>query len=287
MRWILGSVDVPTPAALLAGLPATHDLLPNRFWKTEYLQEERMSDWFDDDTFWRAVYPFLMTEERMEGAADEVDSALSLVGFEGGDVLDLCCGAGRHSVELARQGLTVVGVDRSPFLLEKARALAVDHGVEVEWVEADMRDFVRPDSFDLVLNMFTSFGYFEDAADDIRVLQNVFKSLREGGKLLVDVAGKELVAAVFQQTTSDESPDGGLLVRRHAIVDNWCRIRNDWVVVRNGEASTFSFHLRLYSARELEDALSRAGFRYVRVFGDLRGGEYGPKAERLLAVAVK
>ena len=246
-----------------------------------------MSDWFRDESFWRAVFPFLMTDERMEGAADEVSSALSLVGFEGRDVLDLCCGAGRHSVELARQGLTVTGVDRSPFLLAKARALADRHGVEVEWVESDMRDFVRPASYDLVLNMFTSFGYFEDRSDDLQVLRNVHESLREGGRLLIDVAGKELVAAVFQSTTSDESPDGGLLVRRHAIVDDWSRIRNDWIVVRDGGASSFTFHLRLYSARELEDALDHVGFRYIRVFGDLRGGEYGPNAERLIAVAVK
>lgn len=246
-----------------------------------------MSDWYQDESFWRTVYPFLMTDERMEGAADEVDSALSLVGFEGRDVLDLCCGAGRHSVELASQGLTVTGVDTSSFLLEKARALAEEQGVEVEWVEADMRDFVRPARYDLVLNMFTSFGYFEDASDDVKVLENVFRSLRSGGKFLIDVAGKELVAAVFQPTTSDESPEGGLLVRRHEIVDDWSRIKNDWSVVQGGSVSSFTFHLRLYSARELVGALDHAGFRYVRVFGDLRGGAYGPGAERLIAVAVK
>jgi SAM-dependent methyltransferase len=249
--------------------------------------EVNMSDWYENEAFWRAVYPFLMTEERMGGAADEVDSALSLVGFEGRDVLDLCCGAGRHSVELASQGLTVTGVDRSSFLLGKARALAEEQGVEVEWVEADMRDFVRPACYDLVLNMFTSFGYFEVASDDVKVVENVFRSLRSGGKFLIDVAGKELVAAVFQPTTSDESPDGGLLVRRHEIVDDWSRIKNDWIIIQGGTTTSFTFHLRMYSARELEDTLDRAGFRYVRVFGDLRGGAYGPGAERLIVVAVK
>jgi SAM-dependent methyltransferase len=246
-----------------------------------------VSEWYEDKSFWKAVYPFLMTEERMEGAADEVDSALSLVGFEGRDVLDLCCGVGRHSVELAEQGFSVTGVDRSPFLLGKARSLAEDQGVEVEWIEADVRDFIRPGSFDLVLNMFTSFGYFEDPGDDRKVLGNVFESLRDGGKLLIDLAGKELVAAVLQPTTSDKSPDGGLLVRRHEIVDSWSRIKNDWIVVQDGRTESFSFCLRMYSARELEDALSAAGFRHARIFGDLRGGEYGPGAERLIAVAVK
>jgi SAM-dependent methyltransferase len=173
-----------------------------------------MSDWFEEESFWRAVYPFLMTEERLEGAADEVDSVLSLVGFEGRDVLDLCCGVGRHSVELAAQGLSVTGVDRSRFLLGKARALADEQRVEVEWVEADARDFVRPDSFDLVLNMFTSFGYFDDPDDDRKVLRNAAESLRDGGNLLIDLAGKELVAAVLQPTTSEESPDQERVDRR-------------------------------------------------------------------------
>jgi SAM-dependent methyltransferase len=246
-----------------------------------------MTDWFRDDSFWRAVYPFLMTEERMEGAADEVDSALSLVGFDGQEVLDLCCGVGRHCLELASRGLAVTGVDSSPFLLEKARSLAESHRVEVEWVEEDMRDFIRPASFDMAVSMFTSFGYFEDPEDDRRVLHNVFASLRDGGKFLIDLIGKELVAAVFQPTTADESPEGGLLVRRHEITDDWSRIKNEWTVVRDGVASSFTFHLRLYSARELTNELDAAEFRSVRVFGDLRGGEYGPNAERLVIVAVK
>ena len=92
---------------------------------------------------------------------------------------------------------------------------------------------------------------------------------------------------MLQPTTSEEGTDGGLLVRRHEIVDHWSRIKNDWIVLRDGRATSFSFYLRMYSARELEDALLAVGFRYVRIFGDLRGSEYGPGAERLIAVAMK
>jgi SAM-dependent methyltransferase len=246
-----------------------------------------MSEWFDDDAFWEATYPFLMTEERMEGAPGEVDAALSLVGFEGQDVLDLCCGVGRHSVEFAKQGFTVTGVDRSPFLLQKAHSRAEKENVEVEWFESDMRDFVRAASYDLVVNMFTSFGYFEDRNDDLTVLRNVLESLRPGGKFLMDTFGKEQLAVVFQPTTSDEAPSGDLLIRRHEVRDDWSRIHNRWIVVREGKAASFEFEITVYSAQELKDRLLSVGFRQVRVFGDLRGGEYGRDAERLIVVAVK
>jgi len=246
-----------------------------------------MSEWFEDDSFWETVYPFLMTEERMENAPDEVISALSLIGFDGQDVLDLCCGVGRHTVELARRGLAVTGVDRSPFLLSKARDRAEEERVDVEWIESDMRDFVRAESYDLVLNMFTSFGYFEDKNDDLEVLGKIFANLRPGGKFLMDTFGKEQLAAVFQPTTSEEAPNGDLLIRRHEVRDDWCRIRNEWIVVSGGRATSFDFELTVYSAQELKDRLSSVGFRQVRVFGDLRGGQYDPGSERLVAVAVK
>jgi SAM-dependent methyltransferase len=246
-----------------------------------------MSDWFEDDSFWETMYPFLMTEERMENAPDEVISALSLIGFEGEDVLDLCCGVGRHTVELARQGFAVTGVDRSPFLLSKARERAEAEPVDVEWIESDMRDFVRAESYDLVLNMFTSFGYFEDKNDDLEVLGKIFANLRPGGKFLMDTFGKEQLAAVFQPTTSEVAPNGDMLIRRHEVRDDWCRIRNEWIVVSDGKATSFDFELTVYSAQELKDRISSVGFRQVRVFGDLRGSEYGPGLERLVVVAVR
>ena len=98
-------------------------------------------------------------------------------------MLDLCCGPGRFSIELAKRGFRVTGVDRTRFLLGKAKSREKKAGVKVEWVESDMRDFVRPGAFDLALSMFTSFGYFDDKADDLRVLRQVCESLKPGGEI--------------------------------------------------------------------------------------------------------
>jgi len=202
-------------------------------------------------------------------------------------VLDLCCGPGRCSIALAKKGFAVTGVDRTKFMLAKARAKARAANVKVEWVEADMRDFTRPDSFDLALSMFTSFGYFDTKTQDIEVLRNVFTSLRPAGQFLIDVIGKERLAKVLQPTTSESQPDGTVLVQRHEIFDDWTRIRNEWILLRKGKARSFKFHHTLYSGQELRDRLEQVGFIDVRLYGTLAGDEYGPNAQRLIAVARK
>src|SRR6185437_13953181 len=76
-------------------------------------------EWFENDDFWRDFYPFMFSDERFAATPDEVSRILALTQCAGGSVLDLCCGPGRHSIELAQRGFKVTGVDRSPFLLAK------------------------------------------------------------------------------------------------------------------------------------------------------------------------
>ncbi len=247
----------------------------------------RRREWFDDDSFWRDLYPFMFPEERLSEGAEEVGHVLALTEPAGDAVLDLCCGPGRHSVPLAQRGFSVTGVDRSEFLLGKARQRAAEAGVEVEWVSSDMRDFVRTDAFDLALSMSGSFGYFQDKREDTRVLRNVLESLRPGGKFLVEVMGKERLARIFQPTTSEELADGARLVQRHEVFDDWTRIRNEWLLIRGDRVRSFKFHLTVYSGQELRDRMERVGFGPVELYGSLRGGEYGLDAGRLVAVGRK
>ena len=134
--------------------------------------------WYENEQFWIDFYPYMFGEERLQAAVEQVDLILALTGLDGGDVLDLCCGPGRHSVELAGRGWKVTGVDRTPYLLNKARERAAGAGVEVEFVEQDMREFCRADTYDLALSLFTSFGYFDTEQENARVLRNLHASLR-------------------------------------------------------------------------------------------------------------
>jgi SAM-dependent methyltransferase len=246
-----------------------------------------MKEWFEQDDFWKDLYPFMFSEERLDAAKDDVEQLLTLSGFKKGKVLDLCCGPGRHTVEIAKRGIDVTAVDRSPFLLGKAKARARKAKVRVEWIKEDMRRFIRPKAFDLVINLFTSFGYFDNKNEDRKVLKNIFKSLKPGGVCVMEMMGKERLAKIFLSTSSESHPDGSLLVQRREIFDGWTRIRNEWILIRKGKAMTFKFHHTVYSGQELKERLLNAGFSKVNLYGDFKASDYDNEANRLVAMAVK
>jgi SAM-dependent methyltransferase len=247
----------------------------------------RKKEWFDDTSFWRELYSVMFTQNRIADAQEQVAKALALTKPAGKSVLDLCCGPGRCSIALAKRGYSVTGVDKTKYLLDKARVQARAARVEIEWIQKDMRDFVRPDSFALVLSMFTSFGYFDDRREDMIVLENMFRSLQPGGACLIDVLGKERLAKILRATSSSLLPDGTMVVERHEIFDDWTRVRNEWLVIRKGRVKSFKFHHTVYSGLELRDRMEHAGFVGVTLYGNLDGDEYGPNAERLIAIGRK
>src|ERR1700727_700124 len=114
-------------------------------------------EWFESEDFWREFYSYMFSAERFAAAKDEVSRIMALTQSTGGNLLDLCCGPGRHAVEFAQRGFQVTGVDQSPFLLNQAREHASATGASVELIKEDMRRFVRPEAFDLACNLFTSF----------------------------------------------------------------------------------------------------------------------------------
>ena len=103
-----------------------------------------MATWYDDESFWEKLFPFMFPDERFAIAEEQIEKLVCLVRFEGTAVLDLACGPGRHSTALAKKGLRVTAVDLSAFLLQKARERAGAEKVTVEWGREDMRQFVRP-----------------------------------------------------------------------------------------------------------------------------------------------
>lgn len=245
------------------------------------------------EEFWTTMYPFLFPEASFRLAESEIDKILTLIDFKGRSILDLACGPGRHTTVLAKKGFQVTGVDCSPLLLEKAKERAGTHNVDVELVQQDMRDFSRPDTYDLALSMFTSFGYFDDRQDDIRVLRNIHRSLVPGGALVMDLFGKEVLARNFQPI-SQEGPlgqfgigSGESLIESHEVYDGWNRLRNQWLLIRGDRVKTYQFDHWIYSGQELKDRLEQVGFTKVKLAGDLRGNDYGVNATRLLVIAWK
>lgn len=247
-----------------------------------------MADWDQDEGFWERVYPVMFSPDRFEGAFEEAGQLLDLAGVKGGRLLDLCCGPGRHAIPLARAGMQVTGVDLSEYLLAKARARADETKVAVDWIRKDMREFVEPGAFDVVVNLATSFGYFAVQADDMRVLKNMVESIHDDGVVVLHMVGKEALAErlpLNRQPTREH--DGSLLIQRVEILDDWCRARSEWLLIRGDRVERFGFEHTLYSGRELRELMNWAGLSDVQLFGGLDGRPYGPGAEALVAVGRK
>ncbi|MGW3204224.1 class I SAM-dependent methyltransferase [Streptomyces sp. NPDC001135] len=242
--------------------------------------------WFEDEGFWHDFYPHLFSEARVAEAARIVAGSPLFRFPPGARILDLCCGPGLFTVPLARAGHTVTGVDRSAPLLKAADAALRDAGAEARLVEADMLDFAEPEAFDAVVNMYTSFGYFDRPEDNLQVLRNAYTSLAPGGTFLVDVVGKEILARLDERVSLTEVDDR-ILIQRDTVLDDWSRLRSDWFSLVGDRVARASMTLYVYSAAELRHLLETAGFDRVDVFGGYDGAPYDHRADRLVVVARK
>jgi SAM-dependent methyltransferase len=243
--------------------------------------------WHEDAFFWKETLPVLFPESRVQEAAQEVEQLLALTGLPpGAAVLDLCCGIGRHAVRLARKGFQVTGVDRTQAYLDMAAAAAGREKVHIELVREDMRNFRRPESFNGVINLFTSFGYFEDPKDDLTVVGNIYSSLRSSGVFVIQLMSKEVLARIFRPRDWYEQ-DGLLVLEERKVTQNWSWVECCWTLISGRSRIDLDLSHRLYSATELSSLLRDCGFEQVAVFGDLGGAPYDERANRLVLVARK
>jgi SAM-dependent methyltransferase len=246
-----------------------------------------MAAWHERDEFWETVPMF--SDEHLVAAQQEVEAVLSLTGVgPGAAILDLPCGVARHSLELARQGYRITAVDRTAAYLQVARERAAAQGLDLELIQADMRAFVRPGAFDLVLNLFTSFGYFEDPAEDRQVAENLCRSLKPGGMLVMEMMGKEVLARIFLPRDWQELPDGTLYLQERNMTHDWTWLQNRWILVGpDGQRYEYAVNHRIYDGAGLRRLLLDVGFDSVVLYGDLDGNAYDIHARRLVAVGRK
>ena len=243
--------------------------------------------WHENPEFWDAFRDFMFPPEKYEEAPEQVDRVLDLADVgPNARVLDVPCGVGRHAASLAERGFDVTAVDATDSYLESARMHAQDANVDVEFVHADMREFRRPETYDAVLNLYTSFGYFEDRQDDERTARNFYESLKPDGTLVMSLAGKEVLAGKFEERSWEER-DGAYVLEEREVTDDWSWMRNQWHLVVDGDVKSFTVSHRLYSAYELSELLRRVGFSDVSAYGNLEGAPYDAEAERLVVVAEK
>ncbi|MFV2103950.1 class I SAM-dependent methyltransferase [Micromonospora sp. LOL_024] len=238
-------------------------------------------EWFEDEALWTGFSEVMFSAERAAEAAVRVAASPLLRLPAGAAVLDLGCGPGTYTIPFARRGATVTGVDLSAALLEHAAAAAAEAGVEVRLIRADMRRFAEPYRFDLAISMYTSFGLFVEPEQNMRVLRNVLTSLKPGGRLLIDLYGKEIAARDGQEPKVVDV-NGGTLLVRGTVLHDWTRFRDDFLLVRDGQVRTAVVEHALYSAAELKAMLREAGFADIDCFGGFAGEPFDNHARRLI-----
>jgi len=244
--------------------------------------------WHEQDEFWSETESLMFTPKRIEDAVDEIDKIETLLELESDmHVLDMSCGLGRHSHELARRGYRVTAVDRTERYLRKAATMAESENLDIEFVQEDMREFCRPATFDVAINLFTSFGYFEDPDDDRKSATNLYESLKPGGVLIMEMMGKEIIARIFQERDWHETEDGTLVLEERKVSRDWGWMENRWIMIRGNERREQHFCHRPYSAAELTTLLLGCGFKTAQAYGGIDGSPYDHQAKRLVVVARK
>ena len=240
--------------------------------------------WWSNDEFWDELFEFMFPPEHIAWGAQAAELARALVGAQRGDaVLDLGCGFGRVSVPLARSGVRVTGVDLHAGFLAHAREWAAREGVPAEFVQGDIAAVALSHPFDAVLSVFNSFGYFADPAQDRRVIESAFRALRPGGRFLLEAAHRDGVVRTMhvRERTGDDrhrleeprlDPVSGILETR-------------WTVTKGDARKVFSSRSRPYSATELRDMLTAAGFEGIRFQADLHGSPASLDSYMIVALA--
>jgi D-alanine-D-alanine ligase len=259
------------------------------------LERHLPADWWQ--SLFNAVY--LQTDsdvvENDINTVSEVDLLIQAVGLEPNDrILDLCCGQGRHSMELARRGFRhVTGVDRSRYLIRLARKRARNSSLDVSFQEGDARKFrARESSMNCVAILGNSFGYFDREEDDLAVLRAALNALCSGGTFALDVVDGSWLREHYEPRTWEWIDQNQLVCRERSLSADGTRLISREVVVHaeRGAIVDQFYAERLYSRERLEELLEKVGFDYVRMHGTLhaasdRNVDLGMMAHRIFLTA--
>jgi SAM-dependent methyltransferase len=238
-------------------------------------------DAFFSDFYLRAF----AADERQGEAEAQALAAARLSGCpDGGDLLDVPCGFGRHVIPLARAGYRAVGVDRSPALLDEAKRRA-GHERWPKLAVADYRELPFADeSFDAALNLFSSLGYLGDEGDT-HVLGEIRRVLRPGARLVIEIMHRDRAVRGFHDQDWRLLGEGRLLLEQRTFdAASGVAQTTETLIDTNGERESRSFSVRVYTATELLTMLARAGFAESKPYGDLDGGPFALDT-RLVIVA--
>ncbi|HJY62914.1 MAG TPA: class I SAM-dependent methyltransferase [Ignavibacteria bacterium] len=214
---------------------------------------------------------------------------------KGSACLDLACGNGRHSILFARKGFNVTGIDLSPFLIEHAKKRRKreysDFSKNLRFEIGDMKHLRFINEFDLVVNLFTSFGYFSTDAENFKVIQGISKSLKKGGHFLFDFINKDKLLNNLVPYDLKKIGNSVFLQIRH--IEGLFVVKNIFIIQNNKRGKTPIIHqflekIRLYSLNDFRKMFKKHRLKILSIFGDYTGEKFNAlRSERLIILAKK
>ncbi|MBT8379565.1 MAG: class I SAM-dependent methyltransferase [Ignavibacteria bacterium] len=196
-------------------------------------------------------------------------------------VLDMACGSGRHSIVFAQKGFKATAVDLSERLISEAKNNAKQANVDIEFIQSDILDLKLEKKFDLVVNLFTSFGYFDTDEENIIVIKKANDLLNAGGYFIIDFLNKGFLEKnLIPLSTLSENTT--TITQKRSINGN--RVEKKITIEKDGIIKHFSESVRLYDIDELNNILQSVGFRLLKTFGDFNGNIFEPNSSPRLII---
>jgi SAM-dependent methyltransferase len=238
--------------------------------------------------FFRPGSPFLkhplLTPERSAGEVDFLASGLELA--PGARVLDVGCGFGRHCLELARRGYQVVGIDPSTAMIQAARLRAAQAGLGIDFRQTGGEALEAEAEFDAAVCLFTTLGQMCGRGDNSLLVERVYRALRPGGRLAVEVPQRDAAVAQLKPRERVAGP------RRYARITRRFEpgrnvMTEIYEVIAPPDVQRYVLRYRLYSREELIDLLGQAGFTLLAAYGGYDATPLGPHSATMLMIASK
>jgi 2-polyprenyl-3-methyl-5-hydroxy-6-metoxy-1,4-benzoquinol methylase len=200
-------------------------------------------------------------------------------------VLDMACGAGRHAIAFAKKGFNVTAVDLSQRLLAEAKKNAIEAGVNIDYVLSDILDYNSEQQFNLIVNLFTSIGYFEKDDENFAVVKKAYSLLKKEGYFVLDYFNKDFLLKNLVPT-SIISENGLKITQNRSILGN--RVVKKITIEKDGSIDEFYESVRLYSYEEMSRMLIQTGFDIKIEMGDFLGNSFQKEnSPRLIFFAMK
>ena len=242
-------------------------------------------DWGKDffSGLWLEFQPEIKPDETTIKEADFLVKALNL--RDGARVLDVPCGLGRLSIELAKRGYNLTGVDKTHRFIETAKEKARKGKIRIDFYEKDMRDLPFDCNFDAVFCFWGSFGYFDEKGD-IDFLEAVNRVLKPGGKFLLDIVVAESILPRFMAKDWMKSGDMIIINNREWNHETSC-VDEEWTLIKGEKREVKYSAVRIYTYREMVKLLESTGFGKCTGYSNLVMDPFKLKSPRLLLVTEK